>query len=158
MGYNGTSEKRRELTSSDPDLLASDADVLASDADVLASDSALRASDPALHAPNDQRVLRDVDRKLRKKSLIRAIPELLLNVGTLYKMVRDKTFSLTWQTRGLVIGGLVYFLLPTDATPDYIPGIGFLDDTIVIGLIMKRLASEIDRYKQHITTFLDAAV
>lgn len=107
---------------------------------------------------DEQRVLHDVDRKLRKKSLIRAIPELLLNVGTLYKMVRDRTFRISWPTRGLILGGLTYFLLPTDATPDYLPGIGFIDDTIVIGLIVKRLASEIDRYKQHITSFLDAAV
>lgn len=111
-----------------------------------------------LTTPDERRVLQDVDRKLRKKSLIRAIPELLLNVGTLYKMLRDRTFNMSWSTRGLILGGLTYFLLPTDATPDYLPGIGFIDDTIVVGLIIKRLSSEIDRYKQHISRFLDAPV
>lgn len=109
----------------------------------------------SITARDEKRVLHDVERKLRKKSLIRAIPELLLNVGTLYRMLRDSSFHLTWATRGLIIGGLAYFLLPTDATPDYLPVIGFLDDTVVIGLIVKRLASEIDRYKQHAAQRID---
>lgn len=143
MGHYGTSEERRELTP---------------------ASSSERSSDSRTYSQvEEERVLRDVDRKLRKKSLMRAIPSLLLNVGTLYKMVRDRSFHITWATRALILGGLAYFLLPTDATPDYLPGIGFIDDTVVVGLIVKRLASEIDRYKRHIsqyigtTEYLDAA-
>jgi|GEM_PF-1114624 len=136
MGHYGTSEERRELRrkSREPNSVSD------------------RRRD--LSTTEEQRVLHQVDRKLRKKTLIRAIPELLLNVGTLYKMVRDKSFDLSWPTRGLIVGALVYFLLPTDATPDYLPVIGFLDDTVVVGLVVKRLASEIDRYKQHVAKFL----
>jgi uncharacterized membrane protein YkvA (DUF1232 family) len=36
-----------------------------------------------------------------------------------------------------------------DATPDFIPIIGYIDDTLIVGMVIKRLASEIERYKAH---------
>lgn len=64
-------------------------------------------------------------------------------------MLRDRSFDLTWGTRGLIIGALLYFIIPTDATPDYIPFVGYLDDTAIVAAVIKRLAKEIDRYKEH---------
>ena len=36
----------------------------------------------------------------------------------------------------IVIGGLLYFLAPIDAVPDVIPGIGFVDDLVVLSAIV----------------------
>ncbi len=77
----------------------------------------------------------------------RAASILFRNVHTLVRMLRTPNFHLALTTRVAILGALVYFLLPTDATPDYLPVIGFVDDTLVVGFIIKRLASEIERFK-----------
>lgn len=64
-------------------------------------------------------------------------------------MLRDRSFDLTWPTRGIIVGALLYFLIPTDATPDYIPLVGYIDDTAIVAAVIRRLAKEIDRYKEH---------
>jgi uncharacterized membrane protein YkvA (DUF1232 family) len=47
----------------------------------------------------------------------------------------------------LLVGALVYFLMPIDAIPDFIPGIGFLDDAGVIAMALAAVKSEVDRFK-----------
>lgn len=95
-------------------------------------------------------ILRAAQQKLRSEATLKGVTTLLRNVRILFRMVRDGSFSMTWATRALVLGGLTYFVLPTDAAPDYLPLIGYIDDTLVIGWLIKRLSSEIDRYKQHV--------
>ena len=41
--------------------------------------------------------------------------------------------------RTLIIGGLLYLVLPFDTIPDILPGVGLLDDVAVIGFIWKKL-------------------
>lgn len=64
-------------------------------------------------------------------------------------MLRDKSFPLSWPARSIILGALVYFLLPTDAMPDVIPVVGFVDDGVVISAVIRQLSREIERYKEH---------
>lgn len=59
-------------------------------------------------------------------------------VQDLYRafMSKDTPSSL----RMLIIGGLLYLVLPFDIVPDVIPGVGLLDDVAVIGFIWKKMA------------------
>ncbi|MDY0287920.1 MAG: DUF1232 domain-containing protein [Sphaerochaeta sp.] len=42
--------------------------------------------------------------------------------------------------RMLIIGGLLYLVLPFDIVPDVLPGVGLLDDVAVIAFIWKKMA------------------
>jgi uncharacterized membrane protein YkvA (DUF1232 family) len=46
-----------------------------------------------------------------------------------------------------IAGALAYAVLPIDVIPDFIPGVGFVDDVFVIGMVMKSISEEIARYK-----------
>lgn len=46
-----------------------------------------------------------------------------------------------------VVAGLMYFLSPFDAVPDWIPGIGMLDDIAVLAWVMKSLESELNAFR-----------
>jgi uncharacterized membrane protein YkvA (DUF1232 family) len=46
-----------------------------------------------------------------------------------------------------VVAGLLYFLSPIDAIPDWIPVIGFLDDLAVLGWVMKKWSDELDAFR-----------
>lgn len=100
--------------------------------------------------PGDEAaILARTEAKLHADARLHAFRTLLVNVRTLYHMMRDETFSTAWSTKALILAALVYFVLPTDMTPDVIPFVGYLDDTIVIGWVVKRLAHEIERYLVH---------
>ena len=65
----------------------------------------------------------------------------------LYEMVTDKTFQVSTQTYVMIAGALAYVVLPIDVIPDFIPGVGFVDDIFVLGFVLKSLSDEIERYK-----------
>jgi uncharacterized membrane protein YkvA (DUF1232 family) len=65
----------------------------------------------------------------------------------LYKMVTDDNFTLDTSVYISIAGALAYFVMPIDAIQDFIPGIGFIDDVFIIGMVMKSIASEIERFK-----------
>lgn len=46
------------------------------------------------------------------------------------------------------LGALVYFLMPVDSVPDFIPALGFVDDVAIIARVMKLFRKDIDQYRQ----------
>ncbi|MEQ7917581.1 YkvA family protein [Xanthomonas sp. WHRI 1810A] len=46
-----------------------------------------------------------------------------------------------------VVAGLMYFISPLDAIPDWIPGLGMLDDIAVLAWVMKSLNTELDAFR-----------
>ncbi|MFM7543404.1 MAG: YkvA family protein [Ignavibacteria bacterium] len=100
--------------------------------------------------PEDEhRVLNDVNEKVKTldHSNNSTIKELLQHVKLAFSMLRDKHYNLSWKSKSLLIAGLLYFLLPSDLTPDFIPFIGYIDDAAVISAIFKRLAHEVKSYE-----------
>lgn len=55
----------------------------------------------------------------------------------LYNMLTDPDVPL--KTKGLIISALGYFILPFDAIPDLLSGIGYTDDITVFLLVLKQL-------------------
>lgn len=47
-----------------------------------------------------------------------------------------------------IVAGLMYFLSPLDAIPDWIPGLGMFDDIAVLAWIMKSLDGELTAFRQ----------
>jgi uncharacterized membrane protein YkvA (DUF1232 family) len=48
----------------------------------------------------------------------------------------------------MIAGALAYVVFPIDIIPDFILGVGFLDDAFVLGFVVKQLTEEIARYKK----------
>ncbi|MCQ4316171.1 DUF1232 domain-containing protein [Stutzerimonas zhaodongensis] len=46
-----------------------------------------------------------------------------------------------------VVAGLLYFLSPLDAIPDWIPGLGFVDDLAVLAWVMRKWADELQAFR-----------
>ena len=62
-------------------------------------------------------------------------------------MLSDLEWRLPHQDAGRVLNALAYFTEPEDLIPDDIPGLGFLDDAIMIELITRELKHEIEAYQ-----------
>jgi uncharacterized membrane protein YkvA (DUF1232 family) len=77
--------------------------------------------------------------------------EFIEDVKILFSMAVDSikgNYKIDKKTFLIIAGALVYTALPTDVIPDFIPGIGFLDDAFVIGYTIKSIKDEVENYKR----------
>ncbi|MBX7248763.1 MAG: DUF1232 domain-containing protein [Caulobacteraceae bacterium] len=58
--------------------------------------------------------------------------------------------------KGMLLGALAYFVLPTDALPDILAGIGFTDDAAVIATVLGILGANVkERHRTSATEALE---
>lgn len=75
------------------------------------------------------------------------ISDRLSRLKVLIDILRDERWDLPEADRGRVLSGLAYFTDPHDMIPDSIPGIGYLDDAIMVELIVRELQHDIEGYQ-----------
>ncbi len=79
-----------------------------------------------------------------------ALKSALKNVRVLYALFKDAIngkYKLPPASVAMIGGGLLYFILPADLIPDFIPLIGYLDDMAILTTIMNSLNKEIREYR-----------
>jgi uncharacterized membrane protein YkvA (DUF1232 family) len=47
----------------------------------------------------------------------------------------------------MIIATIIYFVSPIDLVPDFLVGLGILDDAAVIGFTLKQISSDLDKFK-----------
>ncbi len=71
----------------------------------------------------------------------------LLKLEQLVDMLRDDEWRLVGPDRARILDALAYFVDPDDLIPDRIPGIGYLDDAIMVELVVRELTHELKAYE-----------
>ncbi len=95
-------------------------------------------------------------RELVRREL-RSIPERMqkiTNQATLVmEMVDDymdgKYRAISWTSMVVAGGALLYTVSPGDVVPDVVPVLGQLDDAFVVGLAMRLIRRDLERYVEH---------
>jgi len=70
----------------------------------------------------------------------------MLTLQNMVDMIKDRDWRLENDDRERVLEVLAYFSDPADIIPDHLPGVGFLDDVIMIDLAAFDLAPELEAY------------
>lgn len=108
-----------------------------------------RAREAAQHVDIDDIVA--AARKLLAETQNVAVPEFiserLRKLEHMIQMAQDTDWHITDAERLEVLSALAYFCDPEDAIPDHIPVLGFLDDAIMIELVVEELKHELDAYE-----------
>lgn len=77
-------------------------------------------------------------------------PEFIRNriaqLAKLIDMLEDKDWRLEGADRKRVLNALAYFADPDDLIPDRVPGLGYLDDAIMVELVVTDLKHEIEAF------------
>ena len=75
------------------------------------------------------------------------IQERIDKLRLLIRMLTDIDWRLPHQEATRVLNALAYFMEPEDLIPDHIPGLGLLDDAIMVELVVRELKHEIEAYE-----------
>ncbi len=85
--------------------------------------------------------------QVRSQDVPAFVQERLERLGALVEMARDEEWALASQERKNVLTALAYFADPEDMIPDDIPVLGYIDDAIMIELVVSSLKHEIDAFE-----------
>lgn len=69
-------------------------------------------------------------------------------LGRLLKAWKDGSYrGLSVRTLASLAGALLYVVSPIDLIPDFIPGVGFIDDAAVLALLLHSLAQDLAAFR-----------
>jgi len=83
---------------------------------------------------------------LSKDTVPRFVRERLDKLELMIGMLTDHEWRLPQRDSTRVLNAVAYFADPEDLIPDHVPALGFLDDAIIIELVIRELRHEIDAY------------
>jgi uncharacterized membrane protein YkvA (DUF1232 family) len=113
----------------------------------------LRKARESVEIADDEEILSaaaDLLGEMRRGDLPDFVAERLAKLETLLAMVCDAQWPLTDAERSPVLSGLAYLCDPEDLIPDDIPGIGMLDDAVMIELVFRELRHELEAYEDYL--------
>ncbi|MFT4655682.1 MAG: uncharacterized membrane protein YkvA (DUF1232 family) [Kangiellaceae bacterium] len=71
----------------------------------------------------------------------------LHSLKTLIKALQDDEWQIPEEEKTEILTSLAYFSEPQDLVPDNIPGLGYLDDAIMIELVIQDLSLDLEAYE-----------
>ena len=67
-----------------------------------------------------------------------------------YRLIRayaNGTYrNISLENFGLIVAAIIYFVMPIDALPDFIAGLGFADDAVVLIWTFSKVSEELERF------------
>jgi uncharacterized membrane protein YkvA (DUF1232 family) len=89
-----------------------------------------------------------IDRVRQVKKTPGFVQESVLVLEDMVQMLQDPDYQLPKGQRTEVLAALSYFANPEDLIPDQVPGLGFLDDAIMIKILETEFKHELWGYRQ----------
>ncbi len=90
----------------------------------------------------------EIEKKFTNGALSRFVADLKLLFAIIQDYVKGKYKEVPFWTIAAIVAALLYVLSPIDLIPDFIPGIGFLDDALVVAACLAMVQQDLKIYKK----------
>ena len=113
-----------------------------------------RAIDRARRIADDPARLREIAERANRSSALRtgSFGAVLEDFRALIRLVvayaRGLYRQIPLERLAIVVAGLIYVVSPLDVIPDFIPGLGVLDDAAVISWVIRAVRDELDAFRE----------
>lgn len=107
----------------------------------------------AVRIADDEEIVsaaRELAASLKASRLPDFVAQRFGKLETMLRMLTDADWKISEKERGPVLAALAYLCDPEDLIPDNIPGIGLLDDAVMIELVFHELRNEIEAYEDFV--------
>ena len=99
-----------------------------------------------------KKVLEKLNAKLEASETDDNLKDKMINYLKLMGRMLSNTISgayanVPWQTLVMILAGLLYFLVPLDALPDFIPIAGYVDDATILVWLGRCFKEDLEKYK-----------
>jgi len=107
-----------------------------------------QAESAARDKSRTKQLLQDaVNKAYQNRNQLKAVWEDLMAVCRMLKAWSKGDYqSVPWKTIVLSLATVIYFLNPFDMAPDFIPGVGYLDDAVVLGFVVNSIKKELEKF------------
>jgi uncharacterized membrane protein YkvA (DUF1232 family) len=120
------------------------------DSDLKHLREALRAAREVSEKVSEEKVMKGAEElvaRIRSRDLPAFVEERISQLALFIEMLRDELWVMPEDVRSKVLTALAYFSEPDDVIPDSVPSLGFLDDAIMIELVLREMRHEIEAYR-----------
>jgi len=121
-----------------------------SDGDLQHFRRAIREARKTLDKTGEETVIKaasDLITRVRAREVPEFVQERIEQLALFVEMVTNDRWGMPAEVRTRVLTSLAYFSDPDDIIHDDVPGIGFLDDAIMVELVLREMKHEIDAYR-----------
>jgi uncharacterized membrane protein YkvA (DUF1232 family) len=109
---------------------------------------------------NREKLLNTVDKAFRKVTDIEGgegeIRGLANKVKIFIRMIKayieGEYREVPWKTMLIILAGLIYFVNPFDLIPDFLPGVGYIDDITIVLWVFKSVEEDILKFQDYFYT------
>lgn len=96
-------------------------------------------------------VIKKAEEIMSKFEEIPVLGKYLKHAPTMLGIVKDffqgRYKDVPYASIVAIVAALIYLLSPIDLIPDAIPGVGYVDDAMVIGLCLNFVMGDLDKYR-----------
>lgn len=104
-----------------------------------------------------QQIPKVLDRRESVARELRAIPQRIQKLSNQASLVLEliddfragRYREVPWRSIAIAAGALLYSVSPGDVVPDVVPLVGSIDDAIVLGVAMRLIRGDLERYLRH---------
>lgn len=109
-----------------------------------------------LHTPyvkDEKEIIASVENTLsefKSKKVEDYVADHIKPLESLLDLIEDDNWNITQEDKSYVLTALQYFSEEHDIIPDNIPVVGYIDDCIVIDIVVEKLKVQLNEHKQFI--------
>jgi uncharacterized membrane protein YkvA (DUF1232 family) len=84
---------------------------------------------------------------MRRAELPDFVRERVATLDLMIQMLDDTAWQIEGEDRARIADAIAYVVDPDDIIPDHIPGLGYIDDALMIDMVGKALRDDIEAYQ-----------